>query len=117
MTAHSKLNSLDEHVLVQLVSGAKTVPELKKLTNAHYAELLQSVRQMVLEKQIERKKGFPTQYRLSEKSLFAAKKLRAKLDMSDLLTDPCEVVPPVSFSNGNGFSYGEPKASKRKKSN
>ncbi|MFH0955045.1 MAG: hypothetical protein V1777_02990 [Candidatus Micrarchaeota archaeon] len=86
-----KLTALQEMVLVHLVGGAKTIEELRGVTNANYADLVSCMRSLVIEKVLDKKKGFPTKYRIAEDSLFLAKKLRAKLDMSDLLTDPCSV--------------------------
>ena len=91
------LSVLEIHVLVRLVSGSKTAEQLRKNLGANYAELLQALKKLVLKKRIERKKGYPTRYKLSDSSLLLAKKLRAKHDMSDLLSDPCSIPTPASM--------------------
>lgn len=85
----SKLSALEQQLLIRLVAGSKTADELQKALHANYAELLNAIKQLLLAKKIERKKGFPTKYQISDSALFFAKKLRAKHDMSDLLSDPC----------------------------
>lgn len=89
------LSPLEIQVLIRLVSGSKTVLELKDGSGANYAELLGAVKNLSLKKRIERKKGFPTKYTLSDSTLLLAKRLRAKHDMSDLFTDPCHIDVPT----------------------
>lgn len=100
---HMQVSSLEEQVLVRLVSGSKTAEELKKILAANYAELLTAIRHLLLKKRIERKKGYPTRYQLSDSSLLLAKKLRARYDMSDLLNDPCSIaeIPRVAYPKNN----------------
>lgn len=104
-----KLSGLQEMVLVQLVGGAKTIEELRKVTNANYADLVLCMRSLVLEKTLDKKKGFPTKYRIGEDALFLAKKLRAKHDMSDLMTDSCSVDAPLVMSKttANSRAYSK----------
>ncbi len=91
----NKLSALEQQLLIRLVAGSKTADELQKALHANYAELLKAIKQLLLAKKIERKKGFPTKYQISDSALFLAKKLRAKHDMSDLLSDPC-MLPSTS---------------------
>ncbi len=87
----SKLSSVQEQVLVQLVSKAKTLEEIREKTKYTYREVMTAVKELLLWKAIERKKGFPTTYRITKEFQLTAKKLRAKFDMSDLLDDPCDI--------------------------
>ena len=87
----SKLSSVQEQVLVQLVSKAKTIEEIRNKTNYSYKDLMAAVKELQLKNAIERKKGFPTQYRIAKEFQVVAKKLRAKFDMTDLLDDPCDI--------------------------
>ena len=91
------LSSLEKELLIRLVAGSKTADELQKAMHANYAQLLLGIKHLLLQKKIERKRGYPTRYQLSESALMLAKKLRTQLDMSDLLTDPCMVPDSVSF--------------------
>ncbi|MBU0636075.1 hypothetical protein KKE06_03545 [Candidatus Micrarchaeota archaeon] len=91
------LSVLEIQILVRLVSGSKTAEQLQKNLSANYAELLLALKKLVLKKRIERKKGYPTCYKLSDSSMLLAKKLRAKHDMSDLLSDPCSISVPASM--------------------
>lgn len=85
----NKLSVLEQQLLIRLVAGSKTADELQKVLRSNYSELLQAIKHLLLEKKIERKKGYPTKYHISDSTLFLAKKLCAKHDMSDLLADPC----------------------------
>ena|SRR3989338_1225749 len=87
----SKLSSCQEQILVQLVSKAKTIEELRAKTNYSYREVMTEVKDLLLKGAIEKKKGFPTTYRIAKSFQMVAKKLRAKFDMSDLLDDPCDI--------------------------
>jgi hypothetical protein len=96
----NNLGPLEQQVLIRLVAGSKTADELQRALRANYSELLLAIKQLLLAKKIERKKGYPTRYQISDSALFLAKQLRAKHDMGDLLTDPCVLHPDSS---------GEPK--------
>jgi predicted transcriptional regulator len=87
----SKLSTCQEQILVQLVSSAKSVEELRQRTGFAYGEIMDAVKGLLLQHAIERKKGFPTAYRITKEFQLVAKKLRAKFDMSDLLDDPCDI--------------------------
>lgn len=95
----NNLSVLEQQLLIRLVAGSKTADELHKMLHTNYYELLHAIKQLLLEKKIERKKGYPTKYQISDSALFLAKKLRAKHDMSDLLTDPCLLPGSPSSQN------------------
>lgn len=87
-----KLSTGQERLLVQLVSSSKTLEEIHGRIHVPYRDLMQATKELLLRGAIERKKGYPTYYRISKDFHLVAKKLRAKVDMSDLMDDPCDIL-------------------------
>lgn len=87
----TKLSTCQEQILVQLVSSAKSVEEIRQRTGFAYGTVMEAVKDLLFKHAVERTKGFPTAYRITKEYHMVAKKLRAKFDMSDLLDDPCDI--------------------------